>query len=43
MESHGAQWGMLMAASTIITVPILVLFFVLQKTFVQGIATTGPK
>ena len=43
LESHGAQWGMLMAASTIITVPIVVLFFVLQRTFVQGIATTGFK
>jgi multiple sugar transport system permease protein len=43
VESHGAQWGMLMAASTIITVPILLLFFVLQRTFVQGIATTGFK
>lgn len=43
LESHGAQWGMLMAASTIITLPIVVLFFVLQKTFVQGIATTGFK
>lgn len=43
LESHGGQWGMLMAASTIITVPIVMLFFALQKTFVQGIATTGFK
>jgi len=42
-ESHNAQWGMLMAASTLITLPMIVLFFTLQKTFVQGIATTGLK
>jgi multiple sugar transport system permease protein len=43
LESHGGQWGMLMAASTIITLPIVALFFILQRTFVQGIAATGFK
>jgi len=42
-ESHGAQWGMMMAASTLITLPIVALFFILQRTFVEGIATTGLK
>jgi len=42
-ESHNAQWSMLMAASTLITVPMVVLFFALQKYFVEGIATTGLK
>lgn len=42
-ESHGAEWGMLMAASTLITIPIIILFFALQKTFVEGIATSGLK
>jgi multiple sugar transport system permease protein len=32
-----------MAASAVTTVPIIVLFFVAQKTFIQGIATTGSK
>jgi len=40
---HSVEWGMLMSASTIITVPIIILFFFTQKTFVQGIITTGLK
>ena len=42
-ESNGAQWGMMMAASLLITLPMIVLFFCLQRLFVQGIATTGLK
>jgi len=32
-----------MAASTLMLLPILVLFFFTQKQFIQGIATTGMK
>lgn len=32
-----------LAASVLITMPIFLLFFFLQKTFVQGIALTGIK
>ncbi|HTV19289.1 MAG TPA: carbohydrate ABC transporter permease [Polyangiaceae bacterium] len=39
----GVQWHFLMAASTVIVVPVLLVFFFAQKTFVQGIATTGSK
>ena len=39
----GAQWQLMMAASTLAMVPILVLFFFTQKTFVKGIALTGIK
>ena len=39
----GTQWGMLMAVSTVTTVPIIILFFFTQKTFIQGIAMTGIK
>ena len=42
-SQYGAQWGLLMAASVLITLPIILLFFFLQKTFVQGIALTGIK
>ncbi|MCX7017842.1 MAG: carbohydrate ABC transporter permease [bacterium] len=42
-ESHSAEWGMLMAASTLITIPMILLFVAAQKTFVQGIVTTGLK
>ncbi len=40
---YGAEWALLMAASVLITLPIILLFFFLQKTFVQGIALTGIK
>jgi multiple sugar transport system permease protein len=40
---HGSEWSHLMAASTLFTLPIVVLFFCAQKVFIQGIATTGGK
>jgi multiple sugar transport system permease protein len=42
-SQYGREWGLLMAASVLITLPIILLFFFLQKTFVQGIALTGIK
>jgi multiple sugar transport system permease protein len=32
-----------MAAAAVATVPIVVLFFLTQRTFIQGIAVTGQK
>lgn len=43
MSAYGGQWTLLMAASIVFTLPIIVLFFFAQKTFIQGIATTGGK
>lgn len=37
------QWEIIMAASVIITVPMLVIFFLGQRYFMDGIATTGLK
>ncbi len=42
-QSGGTEWHLLMAASTLMLLPILVLFFFTQKQFIQGIATTGIK
>lgn len=39
----GVQWHYLMAAALVTTLPILVLFFFAQKTFIRGISTTGSK
>jgi multiple sugar transport system permease protein len=39
----GTDWNLLMAASMLIMLPVILLFFVAQKTFIQGIATTGLK
>lgn len=37
------EWGPMMAASLLIILPLIILFFIGQKYFVQGIATTGGK
>ena len=37
------EWGPLMAAATIMISPIIVLFFLAQRTFIQGITLTGIK
>jgi multiple sugar transport system permease protein len=42
-QHGGTQWNLLMAASTIVVAPIIVLFFFTQKQFIQGIALTGLK
>lgn len=42
-QNGGTQWNLLMAASTIVIAPIIVLFFFAQKQFIQGIAVTGLK
>jgi multiple sugar transport system permease protein len=39
----GSQWNLLMAASVLVILPVVILFFVAQKTFIEGIATTGIK
>jgi len=40
---YGGRHAQLMAAATVFTLPIIVLFFFAQKTFIQGISTTGGK
>ncbi|MEW6045544.1 MAG: carbohydrate ABC transporter permease [Bacillota bacterium] len=37
------QWDLLMAASTLVVLPTLALFFMTQKTFIEGITLTGLK
>jgi multiple sugar transport system permease protein len=37
------EWELLMAAATLFTTPIIVIFFIGQKYFIEGIATTGLK
>jgi multiple sugar transport system permease protein len=37
------QWNLLMAASALMLLPILALFFAAQRYFVQGIVMTGIK
>lgn len=43
VSSYADQTHLLLAASVMFTLPMVVLFFLAQKTFIQGIATTGVK
>lgn len=42
-QHGGTEWALLMAAATILILPIIIVFFFTQKTFVQGITMTGIK
>ena len=43
LTQHSADWGLLMAASTMIVIPVITVFFFAQKQFIQGIVLTGLK
>jgi multiple sugar transport system permease protein len=40
---QGTEWGMLMAASLLMILPALMLFFFTQRLFIEGIVMTGTK
>ncbi|MBI2942226.1 MAG: carbohydrate ABC transporter permease [Chloroflexi bacterium] len=42
-EQYWVDWSGLMAASTVVMLPILVLFYFAQRYFIQGIVFTGVK
>jgi len=42
-EAYSAEWGALMAASLMMILPVIIVFFLLQRYFVQGISLTGLK
>ncbi|HBG76921.1 carbohydrate ABC transporter permease [Eubacteriales bacterium mix99] len=41
--SNYVNWNQLMSASLLSILPVIIIFFIFQKQFVQGIATTGIK
>jgi len=43
MTAYDPKWELLMALGVAMTVPVLVLFFLVQKYFIQGIAMSGIK
>jgi multiple sugar transport system permease protein len=43
MSSYGTSWDQLMAIAVLGTLPMILLFFFLQRAFIQGIAATGLK
>ena len=42
-QQGGTAWHHLMAASTLVVLPVIILFFFTQKSFIEGIATSGGK
>jgi multiple sugar transport system permease protein len=40
---HQVQWNLVMAASLVVTLPLIILFFLAQKAFVEGVTLTGVK
>jgi multiple sugar transport system permease protein len=42
-QAGGTEWGLRMAASTIVIAPVIILFFFTQRLFIQGIALSGIK
>jgi len=42
-ESFGTHWNLLMAGTTLASLPMIVLFLLTQRYFVRGLATTGIK
>jgi multiple sugar transport system permease protein len=42
-QHGGTQWHLLMAAATVVVAPVILVFFLAQRTFIQGITVTGIK
>jgi multiple sugar transport system permease protein len=40
---YGGEWGQMMAMSLLMTLPIIVLFFFMQRSFIQGVKLAGIK
>ncbi len=42
-SEEGTQWGEIMAYSTLITLPIIIVFVIFQRAFVASVASSGVK
>lgn len=43
ITQYSSEYGLIMAASVVVLIPVLIVFLSLQKFFVEGIATSGIK
>ena len=41
--AYNVQWAYLMAASLVVTLPVIAIFFIAQKSFIEGVGFTGSK
>jgi ABC-type glycerol-3-phosphate transport system permease component len=42
-SNYDVRWAYLMAASLTVTLPVIIVFFIAQRTFIEGITLTGLK
>jgi multiple sugar transport system permease protein len=42
-QRHGTEWNLTMAAALLFMLPVIVLFFLAQRVFVEGVTLTGVK
>jgi multiple sugar transport system permease protein len=42
-SEEGTQWGEIMAYSSLVTIPILIVFVIFQRAFVSSVASSGVK
>ncbi|MFI7701414.1 carbohydrate ABC transporter permease [Nonomuraea sp. NPDC049480] len=40
---HSVQWNLTMAATLLVTAPVIIVFFLAQKVFIEGVTLTGVK
>ncbi|MFD9949077.1 carbohydrate ABC transporter permease [Nonomuraea sp. NPDC059023] len=40
---HSVQWNLTMAATLLVTAPVIIIFFLAQKVFIEGVTLTGVK
>lgn len=43
MGQHVSEWNLLMAMATVITIPMIVVYFMAQRYFIEGITFSGVK
>jgi multiple sugar transport system permease protein len=42
-SAHGIRYDLTLTAATLVVIPVVIVFLVLQRQFIQGIALTGLK
>ncbi|MEV0611903.1 carbohydrate ABC transporter permease [Nonomuraea sp. NPDC050404] len=40
---HSVQWNLTMAATLLVTAPVIIVFFLAQRVFIEGVTLTGVK
>jgi ABC-type glycerol-3-phosphate transport system permease component len=43
LNQYGSRWDLLMAASTVVSIPMILAFLLLQRYFIEGVTLTGLK